>query len=280
MEIETFHNSPGAFRETALPFLMEAEAENNLLIGISLSLAIACPPAGHHERFFWVVRDGPKICGVAMWRPPYNLVLSYPFPDPALTALSEFLLEKHPSLPGILGPNYVACEFTSKWTAATSLAANIRHEERIYRLKHVEPLALPLGRIVRAERDHMALLSAWVDDLLQETDEKSNSLALLDAGISDGRISIWSDEKPVSMAAWTGPTPNGVSINMVYTPPGLRCRGYATAVVSTLSSMLLRRGKSFCTLYADLSNPMANSLYQRIGYKPVLDCFQYRFVRC
>src|SRR4030042_1841332 len=121
MEVETFHNRPEAFRETALPFLMEAEPENNLLIGISLSLAGAGPPARPHDRFFWVVRSGAKIYGVAMWAPPHDLVLSHPFPDRALAALYEFFLDKHLSCPGVLGPNYVAREFAIKWMAATSL---------------------------------------------------------------------------------------------------------------------------------------------------------------
>ena len=31
------------------------------------------------------------------------------------------------------------------------------------------------------------------------------------------------------------------------------------------------------TLYADLTNPASNKIYQRIGYRPVLDCAMYLF---
>jgi predicted GNAT family acetyltransferase len=279
MEIETFHNNPGTFCETALPFLMETETENNLLIGISLSLAKTSSLADCHERFFWVVHNGITICGAAMWRPPYDLLLSHPFSYPALAALSEYLIRRHVSLPGIFGPNYAASEFARNWTEATSLAANLWCEERIYELRQVESLTLPQGRIAQAERDRVDLLCPWVTGLLHETGEKGDSLAMLDASISDGRLFLWFDGNPVSMAAWTGPTMNGVCINMIYTPPEFRHRGYATAVVSSLSSMLLCQGKSFCVLYADLSNPTSNNIYQRIGYKPILDCFHYRFVR-
>jgi hypothetical protein len=33
--------------------------------------------------------------------------------------------------------------------------------------------------------------------------------------------------------------------------------------------MSLDSGKKFCTLYTDLDNPTSNSIYQKIGYKPV-----------
>ena len=36
--------------------------------------------------------------------------------------------------------------------------------------------------------------------------------------IARGRLYVWDDGGPVSMAAWTGKTPNGVRINFVYTP--------------------------------------------------------------
>lgn len=278
MDAETFENNPKAFRDTALPFLMEAEAENNLLIGISSRLA-ANHSTDSPESFFWTVRDGPKTCGAAMWTPPHDLVLSHPFPDAALATLSELLLQMQLPLPGVLGPDHATHEFVAKWTAAGTLTADLWRRERIYRLQRVGPLPLTPGRMIRAEWEHVAGLTPWVDGFLRETGEGDESLAMLSAAIAGGRLFVWLDDEFVSMAAWAGPTPNGVRVNMVYTPPEQRCRGYATAVVSTLSSMLLGQGKSFCALYTDLSNPTSNSIYQRIGYMPILDCYHYRFRR-
>ena len=80
--------------------------------------------------------------------------------------------------------------------------------------------------------------------------------------------------KSLAVVLGVGPL---LCINLVYTPPEERRRGYATALVGTLSRMLLGQGRSFCALYTDLANETSNSVYRRIGYKPTLDCHHYRF---
>jgi predicted GNAT family acetyltransferase len=79
------------------------------------------------------------------------------------------------------------------------------------------------------------------------------------------------------MAGHTGPTPNGIRVISVYTPPHLRGRGYASACVAALSQRLLDQGRKFCFLFTDLANPTSNHIYQEIGYEPVRDIDQWRF---
>ena len=95
-------------------------------------------------------------------------------------------------------------------------------------------------------------------------------------GSSGGLVLWWHDGVPVSMAGFGGPTPNGNRVGPVYTPPELRGRGYATACVAELTARLLNE-KRFVFLYTDLANPTSNSIYQKIGYRPVCDVDQYRF---
>ena len=75
---------------------------------------------------------------------------------------------------------------------------------------------------------------------------------------------------PVSLAGHAGETPNGARVGPVYTPPELRGRGYASALTAALTEQLLER-RRFCFLFTDLANPTSNSIYQRIGYRPVTD---------
>ena len=51
----------------------------------------------------------------------------------------------------------------------------------------------------------------------------------------------------------------------------------ATACVSALSQRLLDTGHAFCALFADLANPASNSIYQKIGYRPVGDFAEFDF---
>jgi uncharacterized protein len=94
---------------------------------------------------------------------------------------------------------------------------------------------------------------------------------------------LWEDGgETVSLAGWGGPTPNGIRIGPVYTPPELRGRGYATALTAELSQRLLdgglfEGGRRFCFLYTDLANPTSNAIYERIGYRRVCESAEIVF---
>ncbi|MCW5872968.1 MAG: GNAT family N-acetyltransferase, partial [Candidatus Eremiobacteraeota bacterium] len=96
--------------------------------------------------------------------------------------------------------------------------------------------------------------------------------------IRAGMTYFWEVEgRPVSMAALARPSCNGVCVNLVYTPPEFRGRGYASAVTAAVSRQGLEQGYSFCCLYTDLSNPISNSIYMKLGYEPVCDSAHYQF---
>ena len=92
------------------------------------------------------------------------------------------------------------------------------------------------------------------------------------------RLLLWEVEgTAVSMAGYSGPTPNGIRVAWVYTPPENRGKGFAGACVAALSQKLLDDGRKFCFLYTDLANPISNHVYQKIGYEPVTDATVYSF---
>jgi predicted GNAT family acetyltransferase len=92
-------------------------------------------------------------------------------------------------------------------------------------------------------------------------------------------LMLWeNDGQVVSVAGFGGETPNGIRIGPVYTPPDLRGRGYATALVAQLSSQLLAEGRRFCFLYTDLANPTSNAIYERIGYVRLCESAEIAFL--
>ena len=95
--------------------------------------------------------------------------------------------------------------------------------------------------------------------------------------LADQDLYLWDDGQPVALAGRQRPTPHGVCIGPVYTPLHFRRKGYATALTAALSQLLLDSGKRFTALFTDLSNPVSNSIYQKIGYQPVCDFDLYRF---
>ena len=62
------------------------------------------------------------------------------------------------------------------------------------------------------------------------------------------------------------------AIGPVYTPPEHRGRGYASGVVAHASGLALASGAPGCTLFTDLSNPISNRIYERLGYQRVGTC--------
>ena len=152
--------------------------------------------------------------------------------------------------------------------------------QRVYELKKVIHLGSSRGKLRVAIEDDCELVTQWIFDFQQEISMISDIAEAQERAksrISDRDIYIWEDGKPVSMAAKSRPTSNGISVNLVYTPPELRRRGYATSCVANLSQLLLDSGWKFCALFTDLSNPTSNHIYQKIGYTPVCDFNEYIF---
>ena len=89
---------------------------------------------------------------------------------------------------------------------------------------------------------------------------------------------LWEvDGQAVSLVVAGSPTPNGIRIGPVYTPPVARRHGYASALTAAVSQEQIDRGNRYCFLYTDLANPTSNQIYQAIGYEPVTDVAQYSF---
>ena len=85
-------------------------------------------------------------------------------------------------------------------------------------------------------------------------------------------LALWErDGRAVSMAAVTRRTPWSSSIGLVYTPPQLRSRGFASALTAELSQRELDAGQRYCSLLTDLANPTSNRIYAAIGYEPRCD---------
>ena len=105
--------------------------------------------------------------------------------------------------------------------------------------------------------------------------EPVDAVRIVQDAITRGRLHVWENDRPVSMAAWTGKTPSGVRINFVYTPRELRGKGYGTACVKALTKQQLDQGNAFCWLYTDLSSAASPNIFKRIGYWPVSDVSEY-----
>jgi len=278
----TAYRSANDFLQDVQGMLEEREAENSLMLGVCLRMAKSSEEI-EPAPYFATVRQNNGILIAAIMTPPQKLIV---YGDAvarveAFKLLAADLLAKGLPVPGVIGRSAAASAFAKAWEEVAGKSATQGMRQRVYKLTEVNKPETPSGSFRAATRDDLALLMHWTRTFHHEAvpnDPLPDVQGATMRRIDRKDIFIWDNGGPVSMAVRSRPTTNGVSVNLVYTPPDYRQRGYATACVASLSQYLLDFGFSFCSLFANLANPVSNHLYQKIGYHPVCDFSQWRFV--
>lgn len=269
-----------AFLERAESLLLADEARHNLILG--LAGTIRDNPALYPEHAQWLVVADGVVIGAALRTLPYNLVLARG-PDEALDALVGSIDE----LPGVVGAVPEVDRFAQAWTVVHGCRAEARRGQGIYAAEAiVSPPRPPAGVPRRATTADRPLILDWwrafgVEALGEHEQDEELSARNVDHRLTTAGngIALWeAGGEPVSLVSFGSPTPTGVRIGPVYTPPEQRGRGYASALTAHVSAGQLATGRRFCFLYTDLANPTSNRIYVDIGYLRVCDAVQYAFV--
>ena len=279
MEVRRF-DDVAAFFAHAAPFLERREAEHNLILGLRARLLRDRHAFGDEDPYLASVESEGRVVAVGFRTPPFAFGLSCVDDEGAVDALVDDV--RGVELSGVFGPVAAAERFASRWRDLTGVEARVALSERIYEAREAfPPTGVPGAHRAYEPRDH-DVAAAWMDAFVAEAlhgPEPESSAEFVDRRNEDpdGGLVIWDDGQAVSMAGFGGRTPNGIRIGPVYTPPELRGRGYASALTAALTQRLLDEGRQFCFLFTDLANPTSNSIYQRIGYRPVSDVDLWRF---
>jgi predicted GNAT family acetyltransferase len=271
------HAHVNEFAERALPWLLQSEAEHNLILGI---IAQVKASAGANAPYFATVEADGSVVGCAFRTPPYKFGVTR-MPHGAIPHLVNDVSAVFDELPAVMGPGAEARAFAAAWAVCHGNTARPGMRQRIYELRHVVfPERPPPGELRLAARRDLDVLVHWLNEFAEETKVGTVNLpTFAENHINNKTVFVWEDEGEArSSSLYAGKTPNGVRIGFVYTPPEFRRRGYASACVAALSRRALDAGNQFCCLYTDLSNPVSNDIYQRIGYTPVCDVVDYNFV--
>jgi predicted GNAT family acetyltransferase len=272
------------FLEYCLPVLQQEEVANSLILGIAHKLRENLYYYGKKHPFMGILQEGNRLVAAALMTPPHNLVIGCAQEEcsAAWPLLASALLDSGWSPPGVLGISEHARVFAEQWSHLTGSRYDLAMNERLYELRTVllEPPAT--GSMRPARVADFDLVRRWQHAFVREalgdmeplpTDER------IKQRIENKDLFLWVDAKPVSMAARTRPMGKGIAVGDVYTPPDHRRKGYASALVASLSQHLLDSGFTYCTLFTDLSNPTSNAIYQRLGYRPVCDYSLYKFLQ-
>lgn len=278
----TTYPDPAAFHTATHTWLEADESVNTLLLGVCGQLLQQPERYPLPPRLFSVA-DDDGLCLVALITPPHRLITSLTRGDPAEPAalMVAALRTAGITIPGVTGPCESSAALATAWAQASGQSSVPHTHLRAYELRVVNPLPLASGQLRPATEEDRDLLVLWHYDFnlaaLGQAEEVEVRRSI-NRRIQNGDNFIWEDDQPVSMAGCTRPLLHGISVGPVYTPPEFRRRGYASACVAALSSLLLARGWHYCGLFANLANPTANAIYQRIGYQPVADYTEYDFI--
>ena len=264
------HANAAAFLKRAEPLLLEREAEHTLVLSIAMAQAASDDP--NTDAFFATVEQDGDVVGVSFRTPPHKLSVSR-MPLDAVPLLVDEVAGRYESIPAVLGPKDIAEATAEQWTQLRGGGWEPGMGQGLYRLDTVVwPPAPPPGSVRAPLPEEADLMIEWIAGFARDAGAQFAVPAdEVRAWVAREGFFMWDDGGPVSIARASGGTPNGMRVGFVYTPPELRGRGYASALVAEVSQIILDRGFSFCTLYTDLSNPTSNSIYQKIGYEPVMD---------
>ncbi|MEU9123316.1 GNAT family N-acetyltransferase [Streptomyces sp. NPDC048506] len=272
----TTTQDPGAFEAAAGEFLRARPAEHTVLLTVvSTVRTIGADVYGADAPSYgWWRPGGRGTVGAAfVWTPPRAVLLS-PMPDGAAAELVDALAREGAEVPGVNAGRAAAGAFAMAWQRRFGGTVRTAERHRCYRLGELTPpVPAPPGAARLATAADRELLRAWFAAFAAEIgDRPPRDERAVDARIADGRCTLWEgDGRPVSMAGVTATLAGMARVAPVYTPPGLRGRGYAGAVTAAVSRAARVSGARELLLFTDLANPTSNALYQRLGYRPIDD---------
>jgi predicted GNAT family acetyltransferase len=259
-------------------FLEEQEASSCLMLGLAETMS-----ARHEPISAWAVVKKSQLQFLVFQTPPHNLILSAAPDLSSVTFAVQEIARRHMPFDflGVVGPVHEAEVFKDSLAAERDLNFKLGFRQRLHQAHSV---LLPVGvrgELKLAGASDLELVTDWshkfvLEALPNEAAHLETLRSATQARLATGKVYLWMvDCEPVSQAAISRQTRNGISVSLVYTPIQHRGSGYASAVVGALTDLQLRSGRKFCTLYTDLANRTSNSIYHKVGYRPIADSIQW-----
>lgn len=259
------HDARAPFEAAARGFLERDQANNTMLLS-----TLARQPADSGTAWWSALASGPKGMLACALRDGTSVLLS----AGVEAAAREFgrLLRAEDWLGSIAGPEPMA----------TACAEGLGLPVRIHVVLPLmalttqpqAPASAPPGAMRVAEAADLDLLAEWSEAFRVEArlfDSPESVQETLRSKIERREIHLWIDAAgaPACFAGCRPIPPSGGRVAPVYTPPSLRGRGYAHALVAEICRNLQADGAQVIFLFTDATNPTSNALYARIGFAPV-----------
>ena len=271
-------SDPVVFAERVQAVITADPFSTNVLTGVMTRARDGSQPSAT-DALWMVVVDHGNVVGAAMHTPPYHPFLPR-LPDKAAAAIARELLRVGRPVAGVTGERAAVDEFADTWVAHTGGHSSVVTSMRMYRLAALEtPVQVP-GSTRCASDEDVDVVVDWLARFHAESTPDSPSddlVAVAQHRVAHHEVWLWEHQgRAVSLAAGTHPAEGVSRIGPVYTPPEFRRRGFGTAATAGATQACLGAGARHVVLYTDLANPVSNSIYQKIGYRPDHDALERR----
>lgn len=265
----------------ALEAYLAARSDSCMLLRGNLrevGLAWTAPVGERLQAQFAIARRGDAVIGVVAHCWNGNLLVQ----ADALAGELAVAAVQHSGrrIAGLLGPT----EQVAAARAALGLdgaATTGDHDEVLMALRLDQMIVPPALRDAavtgrRAAPGDRELLTAWRVAYGEETGLESGPAAAariaesLEAALAAPRPRLWLLEHagaPVAMCAHTAVLPDAVQLGGVFTPPALRGRGHARAVVA--ASLIEARADGATRAVLFTPSPDAMAAYRAVGFAPI-----------
>ncbi|PWK77471.1 putative GNAT family acetyltransferase [Lentzea atacamensis] len=258
---------------------LAADPVRNTVALTSLDRARRLPSADNPPTLI-TFHDNGEVVGSLIRTPPWPFQAA-DLPVAAADLAAQIAAEVDPEAPGVTGPRQRSHAFATAFAADRSFTESLA--TRLYRLGTLVPPTSPGTGRLATEAD-IELLGAWRKAFTREAvpeapDEEATEIVRSSLRLGNGHA-LWEvDGTPVAWAAASLPQVGMTRVGPVYTPPEHRKHGYGAAVSALASQWALDQGATDVILFADLTNPISNSIYQRIGYQPLDDWAEFWWKR-
>lgn len=261
------------FLSVAGDFVHSRTDRHTMLLSALAGVRHAAPPHGDGPLFGWWEDGDGAVTAAFVWTPPFLLALSS-LPDGAGQELARLVAADPRTAANLMSDERSGRAFAAAWSEHTGLGTRTRLASRLFRLDALTPpRPEPRGRSRLATEADRPLLTDWYAAFTQEAgDMPADPAAFVDERLAYSGWTLWEvDGRPVSMAGITRGVSGMARITPVYTPPAERGQGYGAAVTAAISAAAQSSGTPDVLLFTDVTNPVSNRLYARIGFRPVDD---------
>ncbi|MBC6451454.1 GNAT family N-acetyltransferase [Actinokineospora xionganensis] len=274
------HDDGEQFWNTAKALFLQDPVRHTVAITVINQLIEV--PDSYGNSLMLTAHDAERsLLGAMFCTAPWPLSVSA-LPVETHVEVVDYLLTEGIDVMGVGGPRDVADPFMRTWIAASGQTIEQSIPMRLYHLGELDMPTNVAGEFRLTGEADVPMVGRWWEDFFAEATHGGNP----ESGEHDVRkalefgrgIGLWIDQgEPGSFAVASPPRAGMSRIGPVYTPADKRGRGYGAAVTAHVAQWAVDQGAEHVLLFTDLDNPTSNSIYQRIGFRPVFDAVEYVF---